>query len=218
MIDVERTIISQYSASPTLKQLVRNMNEYVDPRANMEAFYNAVWNVDTAVGFGLDIWGKIVGVGRLLRIPGNTRIFGFKNDSIPPDWKPFNHGTFYTGTVLSQAYYLPDDTYRTLILTKALANIVATTAASINQLLRNLFPNRGRAYVIDLGGMAMQYVFEFNLSAAEYAILTQSGVMPHPAGVRFSVVVIPADAFGFFEMGAGALPFDDGVFHSLPAG
>lgn len=216
MIEVERTIISQYSASPTLKQLVRNIDAYVDPRTNFEAFYNAVWNVDTAVGFGLDIWGKIVGVSRLLRIPGNSKIFGFKNDSFPHDWKPFNYGTFYTGSIVTQAYYLPDDTYRTLILTKALANIVATTAASINQLLRNLFPDRGRAYVLDLGGMSMVYVFEFNITPAEYAILTQSGVMPHPAGVRFSITVLGDNTFGFNEMGASVLPFNDGVFYAPP--
>jgi len=195
------------------------MNEYIDPRVNMQAFYDYVWNVDTAVGFGLDIWGRIVGVSRLLKIPGNLETFGFANASIPPDWQPWNQGVWHTGNEVSQSYLLPDDVYRTLILTKALSNIVATTAQAINQLLRNLFPGRGRCYVVDLGGMAMQFTFEFPITPAEYAILTQSGALPHPAGVAYSVVVIPVAAklFGFSEAGSASQPFDFGVFY-VPAG
>lgn len=218
MLNVERTIISQYANSPTLVQLVQNMNEYVDPRANIQAFFDYVWNVNTAQGFGLDIWGRIVGVGRLLRIPADINVFGFINANIPADWEPFNQGTFHTGNEASQAYLLPDDTYRTLILTKALSNIVATTAKALNQLLRNLFPGRGRCYVLDEGGMAMRFVFEFELTTAEYAILTMSGALPHPAGVFYSVVVIPgAQCLGFAEQGPGVQTFDHGVFYS-PAG
>lgn len=216
MLDVERTIISQYSHSPTIVRLVTDMNGYLDPRANFDAFFNLVWNVDTAVGFGLDIWGRIVGVSRLLRLPSTDPIFGYTNASSPPDWYPFNEGIFFPGDQASQAYLLPDDAFRVLILTKALSNIVATNAPSLNQLLRNLFPGRGKAYVIDLGGMAMQFVFEFALTSTEYAILTQSGALPHPAGVGYSVVVIPTgDLFGFVE-GEVFRPFDFGVYY-LPA-
>jgi hypothetical protein len=209
-----RTIISQYGASPTIQQLIENLDDYIDPQANIDAFFDAVWNVDTAVGFGLDIWGKIVGVSRLLKIPSNLTVFGFENSSVPPDWQTFNHGTFFTGQNATQSYFLPDAAYRTLILTKALANIVATTPQSINTLLRNLFPGRGRCYVLDLGGMSMSFVFEFSLSLVEYAILTQSGALPHPAGVGFNVIVIPTGGFfGFSEMGTGIQPFGSGAFY-----
>jgi hypothetical protein len=217
MLDVERTIISQYAHSPTIVRLITDMDGYIDPRANMDAFYNLVWNVDTAVGFGLDIWGRIVGVDRLLQLPSTDPIFGYENASSPPDWQPFGQGIFFPGDGSSQAYLLPDDAFRVLILTKALSNIVATNAPSLNQLLQNLFPGRGKAYVRDLGGMAMQFVFEFALTTTEYAILTQSGALPHPAGVGYSVVVIPVGEglFGFVE-GEVFLPFDFGTYY-LPA-
>lgn len=215
MINVEQTIISQYANSPTLVQLVTNMNEYIDPRANLTAFFDFVWNVDTAQGFGLDIWGNIVGVGRLLQIPGNDPIVGFDNPSFPKDWYPMSEGRFAIEGEVTTAYELPDDAYRVLILTKALANIITTTAPAMNQLLRNMFPGRGRAFVRDLGGMAMQFVFNFRLSTVEYAILTQSGALPHPAGVFYSVVVIPGGLFGF-QGYTGALPFNFGVFNSRP--
>lgn len=216
MLDVERTIISQYANSPTLVQLIQNMNEYVDPRANLDAFYNLVWNVDTAVGFGLDVWGKIVGVSRLLQIPGADPIVGFDNASVPKDWFPMSFGRFAVEGEITTAYTLPDDGYRVLILTKALANIITTTAPALNQLLRNLFPGRGRAYVRDLGGMAMQFVFNFSLTTVEYAILTQSGALPHPAGVFYSVLVIRQGLFGFQGQGASVRPFNFGVFNTRP--
>jgi hypothetical protein len=216
MIDVEQTIISQYANSPTLVRLITNMNEYIDPRANLDAFYRFVWNVDTAVGFGLDTWGAIVGVGRLLQIPGADPIVGFDNPSFPDDWFPMSQGRWARENEVTTAYELPDDAYRVLILTKALANIAATTAPALNQILRNLFPGRGRAYVRDLGNMAMQFVFNFRLSTVEYAILTQSGALPHPAGVFYSVVVIPAGLFGFQGQGNTVRPFNFGVFNSRP--
>lgn len=212
MIDHGRTIISQYGASTTIQAIIESMNDCIDPRVNVEEFQEKIWDVNTAVGRGLDIWGKIVGVSRLLKISANLNTFGFLNDSIPDDWRPFGQGTFYTGTATSQTYELPDDAYRTLILTKALANIVRTTSPAMNTLLRNLFPGRGRCYVIDSGAMTMRFVFEFDLSLVEYAILTQSGVLPHPTGVRYSVTVIPTgDTFGFAEQ--DALPFNDGTFN-----
>lgn len=66
--DVSVTVISQYANSPTLLQLCKNMAQYVDPSANLAQFYGYVWNVATAVGFGLDIWGKIVRVKRQLSV------------------------------------------------------------------------------------------------------------------------------------------------------
>lgn len=213
--DVRQTVISQYANSPTLLRLLDNMAEYIDPSANFLNFFSFVWNVNTAVGFGLDIWGRIVGVSRVLPISGVLDNFGFHNSDVPPDWQPFNQAPFFTGNANTGAYTLPDDAYRTLILTKALANITATNAQALNQLVRNLFPGRGKCYVQDLGHMAMSYVFEFPLSSVEYAILTQSGVLPHPAGVLVSVFVIPSISFvGFIEAGAGFYqPFNYGQFY-----
>ena len=211
MIDVERTIISQYANSATIVQLVKNMNEYVDPRADFDAFFDYVWNVETAQGFGLDIWGRIVGISRELLIPAAPLYFGFK-DALPGAY-PFNDQPFYDGTVpATQTYKLADDAYRQLILVKALANISATNAPALNQLLQNMFAGRGRCYVNDLGGMALRYTFEFDLTPYEFAIMTQSGALPRPAGVNASLFQSALPLFGFSEAGVSAAPFGQGVF------
>lgn len=213
--DFEQTVISQYFNSPTLLQLVTNMNEYIRQDVNFQAFYDFVWNVDTAQGFGLDYWGRIVDISRLLQIPNAFDLFGFENSDTPPGVLPFNQGVFNVpGGGVTQSFLLPDDSYRTLILVKALANISATTAPAINQLLRNLFPGRGAAYVLDLGNMRMQFTFEFDLTPTEFAILSQSNALPHPAGVLVSIVTIAGSGlFGFAEGLPNSESFGNGTFY-----
>jgi hypothetical protein len=163
-------------------------------------------------------------------IPGTAGSFGFDNSDRPFDWQNFGSvgspgtgGPFFGGEKITGGYSLNDDSFRTLILTKALANIVATTAPAMNRLITNLFPGRGRAYTQDLGksntsvgGMQMTYVFEFPLTTIEYAILAFSGVLPHPAGVKVNILVIPAGSFGFEEQGPLVEPFDFGTFYQPP--
>ena len=215
MINVEQTVISQYGNSATITQLVRNMDQYVDPRADFDMFYDFVWNVETAQGFGLDIWGRIVGIVRTLLIPPPILNFGFNEAGLQA--KPFGEAPFYDGIPpTSQTYFLADDAYRKLILVKALANISATNAPTLNQLLQNLFGDRGRCYVNYLGGMALRYTFEFDLTTYEFAIITQSGALPRPAGVTASMFNGALPLFGFSEAGSSAAPFGQGVF--IPQG
>lgn len=204
-------MIRQYQNSPILMQLMADMSGYLDPSANIDDFYDMVWNVDTAQGFGLDIWGRIVGVRRELKIPSAPNYFGF-SDALPGSY-PFDEQPFYDGTdPATQTYALADDAYRNLILTKALANIAATTAPALNALLQNMFPGRGRCYVNDLGSMQFRYTFEFDLTPYEFAIVTQSGVLPRPAGVGASLFQSSLPLFGFSEAGESAAPFGDGIF------
>ena len=114
MIEIDRTIISQYANSPTIVRLVHNIDEYIDPRVNIDDFYNFVWNVDTAQGFGLDIWGRIVNIGRDLRLP-DVEWFGF--DEASPGSYPFDEQPFFNGGGTTNVFTLSDDAYRTLILT-----------------------------------------------------------------------------------------------------
>lgn len=211
MQNVIDTVASQYGNSPTILTLVDAMNQYIDPTVDLAQFYSVVWNVETAVGFGLDIWGRIVNVSRVLQIPGNLLYFGFDEQT---EAQPFDQAPFYDGPPATQSYVLPDDAYRKLILTKALSNISAATAPSYNRLLQGLFAGRGRCYVLDLGGMAMRFTFEFALEPFEIAIFTQSGVISRPAGVSATAIMQfdPTTTFAFAEQGGDAQPFDQGVF------
>lgn len=212
MIDVERTIISQYANSPTICGLIDGFNQCIDPRANIQAFLDYVWNVQTAQGFGLDIWGKIVGINsRAVQVPADTRYLGF--DTGADDTYPFNEGIFYDGEDNLDLYRLSDAAFRTAILVKAMSNISRCTAPAINAILRSLFAGRGECYVVDLGNMQMRYVFRFYLLPWEESIIDQMGILPRPAGVELlSRLVVTDYFFGFAEMGGLATPFDDAPF------
>lgn len=186
------TIISQYSNSPAIYQLISSMNDYIDPVANIDNFYNLLWNVDTAEGYGLDVWGRIVGVGRVLQIASGT-YFGFAEAADATSESPFNSGgPFFSGGATTGNFALSDDAFRVLIFAKALANICDGSIQATNQVLVNLFPGRGNAYVTDGLDMTMTYTFAFSpvLTPVEFAIVSQSGVLPRPAGVAATVVQI----------------------------
>lgn len=185
--DFWATIISQYANSAVLTQMISNFFDYIDQTRNMDEFFDFIWNVDTAKGHGLDVWGRIVGVNRTLNLAEGSKYFGFEEaTSISAD--PFGQSPFYSGHDATTTFYLTDDAFRVLIFAKALANISDGSIPGLNQILLNLFPGRGNCYVTDDGGMAMTYTFDFELTAVEAAIITQSGVLPKPAGVAVSYV------------------------------
>lgn len=210
-----QTIISQYANSPTILQLIESMSEYFNPSTNLLAFYNNVWNIDSAIGFGLDIWGRILGVGRLLQLPLTNTAFVFGFDTGAGDRGPFNQAPFDAGGNATQSFALTDTAYRTLLLLKAFVNVSETTIPALNSMLQTLFAGRGRCYVQDYGSMAMAYAFEFALTPVEYAILTQTGIPPHPAGVMVSIVQVDLSTTGVFGFdGSGLQPFNQGTFYS----
>lgn len=190
-VDASATFLAQYAQSPILTALMQSANAAIDPTADLGAFYDTVWNVYTAVGFGLDIWGRIVNVPRTINIPASNKYFGFEEGL--PSFYPFNQQPFYSGPQGGTLYTLSDDAYRILILTKALANISSFTAQSMNALLNFMFngqgTTRGSCYVLELSVMQIEYVFNFALQSWEAAILEQSSLMPRPAGVGVTITV-----------------------------
>lgn len=201
--------MKQYAASPIIQQLIEDRRSYF-PNSWQQDFYDVVWNVDTAQNFGLDIWGRIVVIGRNIQVPV-TDYFGFT--TVPDQsWSSFGEDSFYSGPAATNTYRLEDAAYRVLILAKALANIANTNARAMNKILQQLFPGRGRAWVNDLGSMSMRYVFEFDLQPWEMAVLTNGGVLPRPAGVGATIAQISPQTFGFAEAGDESQPFNQAPF------
>lgn len=213
--NVSDTIISQYANSPIITAILQNFSQAIDPTADFNLFYNDVWNIDTASGEGLDIWGRIIGVNRVLPL-ATASYFGFAEAGNVG----FGNGPFYSGQPLATNFYLSDDAYRLLLLVKAATNITDGSTKAINAALMSLFPSRGNAYVEEptatadyfmfgevLGStgfgaesfytarptsvMHINYVFDFALEPFEIAIVEQSGVLPKPSGVAVTIIVSP---------------------------
>lgn len=181
--DARQTLLSQYANSPIIVSLVEALGAALDPQAAFNEFYDMVWNVDTAEGFGLDIWGRIVGVSRALFV-SDSLYLGFSDST---DAVPFGSGIFWGAARLTPNFKLSDIAYRRLILAKAALNITNSSIPAINAILQALFPGYGNVYVRDNGDMTLTYVFGAALSKVDYAIVSQSGALPRPVGVSFDV-------------------------------
>src|SRR5215469_6969174 len=105
MFDYSPTVISQYRNAPTLLQLIANLSAYIDPDFNLQNFYDQCWNLDTAVGYGLDVWGRRVGVNRTLTV-ASADFFGFTGAPGVESGDSFNAGIFYLGQPTSTNYAL----------------------------------------------------------------------------------------------------------------
>lgn len=179
--DWHDTVYSQYANSPTLLSVLASFEQNINPSNNIDQFYFLVWNIFTAQGWGLDVWGRIVGVGRVLTV--NPKYLGF-DEMGTLDADPFNQSPFYAGGALGGGFALSNSAYRTLILAKAAANITDCSVAAINAILRLLFP--GVSYCTDGLNMTMTYTFGFTLDPVQAAI-AQSGVIPKPTGVALTI-------------------------------
>jgi hypothetical protein len=73
-----KTVMKEFSNSPTLLALLDDFDQWCDTTAFQAQFLSYVWDITTAQGFGLDIWGRILGQSRYLQVqqtPGFN--FGF---------------------------------------------------------------------------------------------------------------------------------------------
>lgn len=182
------TVMSQYGNSPIMLALMQNFADAIDQKANIDGFYDNVWNIATARGWGLDVWGRIVVVSRTLVV--TTRYLGFEEGNADADYDPFNQSPFYSGPMPTSNYVLTDDAYRLLILAKALANIWDGSIQGANNILQLLFPNRGPCYLTDNQNMTMTYTFGFAPTAVELSIIQTSGVLPRPAGIAVGYSIV----------------------------
>ena len=160
--------MKQYAASPVIQKIVADRSSYFQ-NSWVNDFYNNYWNIDTATGNGLDIWGRIVVVDRVVSVdylpttfgyyeawagsspgynlPGpmiiNSMAFVLFSSISPPSTddrvQPFDQAPFYDGLADTQTVTLADAPYRTLILAKALANISDCTTKSLNRILNLVF-------------------------------------------------------------------------------
>lgn len=194
--DWRATVSTQYANSPTLLSLIQSWYSAIDQTEDVDAFYDNIWNIATASGYGLDIWGEIVGVDRNLQIDNATDYFGFEQGVTLDTFGPGGVSPFYQGQPLTSSYALTDTAYRQLILAKALANICDGSITSLNAILLALFgPSNpfgpgGKCYVTNGQDMTMTFTFEFTLTPVQSSIINRSGVLPVPSGVHATIVIL----------------------------
>lgn len=190
--DVNRAILRQYNDSDivALAQLFLQSMGISD---FMDDFYENIWDVRTANTYGLDIWGKIVGITRVMTYTETGLYFGFREATISEatttNPQPFSTYPFYSnGANKKGTVVLTDNYFRKAIMMKAMANITDCTAPRLNAALMFMFSDSGNAWVEHDGPMAMSYHFDFTPTSADLAIIQSGDILPRPAGCVISYI------------------------------
>lgn len=186
--DVWDTLLSQYANSPIITGIITAFNAAMDQTQNIDSLFDLIWNVLTAQGYGLDVWGRIVGVTRTIPLAavGNAPTFGFNEPG--NDWVGFNQAPFFSGGALLNNVTLTDAQFRPLVLAKAATNVWDGSIPSFNKILIALFQGRGPPpYIIDNGNMSIVLNFPFVLASLDLAIINSSNCLPQPTGVVITI-------------------------------
>ena len=205
--DINETIQSQYAESPHITNLVNAFWDALNPDADIELFYNKVFNPDTAEGMGLDVWGRIVAIGREYLTTDTTNPYwGFKLPEVA-DGRVQNFGNAPYYKKINGIVKLTDTAYRLYIFLKAMINIGDGTLASLNKMIKYLFPH-DTVYIIHTDTMVLRLVVESPISQADLDALLNLPWLP--AGVNLEEYQVLTPTWGLEGQDLAVL--DEGNF------
>lgn len=183
MFEWHQTLYSQYANSPVILAMLDRFSTAVNPKELFDRFYSEVWNIPTATTWGLDVWGRIVGVQRVIAVSSNN-YFGF-NEAGTLSSEPFGQAPFYPGYDSIDSVSLDNNAFRQLIYAKCAANIWDGSIPGYNLVLRLLFPSNA-PYIQDNQNMTMTIVLGFTPTPVQQAILFNTNVLPRPTAVAIN--------------------------------
>ena len=206
--DIAETVQSQYATSKRMRAVIDAFWQAVNPKSDIDLLYKKLVNPRTAEGYGLDVWGRIVAIGRsYLAVDDGTPYFGFD----PPEGvKNERLNTFGNAPFYKQIYgkvRLADPMFRTYVFLKALINIGDSSLASLNQAVKLLFPDAD-IQILHTGTMVLRVLILSPLSESDKAALDNLPWLPAGVGLEMYQVITPT--FGF--AGTGLQNFDNGTF------
>lgn len=201
-------------------------------------WYKDVFNLDTANAFGLEVWGRILGVKRPSSAPqnyvvDNDNVLRFKNandDSWHSIWISGNPARLSVETNpdnsgVQGAIPISDTMYRRCLKAKLFLLYSNYSVNDIDRYLKYLFPNGG-VYARDNLNMTMDIIFTYVPSDVELSVITFKDFSPRPAGVwlNYGIDILSKSTFGFEENGLGTwsdnremppVPNGYGTFYNL---
>lgn len=186
------SIIWQYDNAPNLQSLITQKNDWYN--ANVEQFWQDIitnfLNINTANDWGLGLWGNILQVSRTINVNG-------------------------------QLTTLSTEMYRRLILGKLSLIRSNGSVPEINAYLNFIFKDKKTstslgAIVRDNQDMSLYYIFNFEPTNEEMALINSRTFLPTPTGVQDKIYILEEyKIFGFYDTGFqpfGQAPFWDGRY------
>ena len=206
--DIAETVQSQYATSKRMRAVIDAFWQAINPKSDIDLLYRKLVNPRTAEGYGLDVWGRIVAIGRsYLAVDDDTPYFGFdppegvKNERL----NSFGNAPFYKP--IYGKVELADTMYRTYVFLKALINISNSSLAGLNHMVRLLFPDAD-IQILHTGTMVLRVLILSPLSESDKAALDNLPWLPAGVGLEMYQVITPT--FGF--AGTELQNFNNGTF------
>ena len=200
------TVQSQYAASPRILALAAQFWDTLNPTSSFDLMIAKMIDPSTAEGYGLDVWGRIVGIKRaLIPVASDYLAFAPPANVSNPDGNSWDNAPF---NPVNSAGYASDPIYRTYVYVKAMLNIGNGSLADLNRYFSLLYPDSG-IKIIHSGTMIIRVLdFAVRLTAADIlALRTLDWV---PLGVGWQLWQGEPDCFGF--AGSDLQPFDQAPF------
>lgn len=175
-------LIGQYANSPVIVKLVNGITTLFNDNIFIGSWYDAIFNMKTATGYGLDVWGKILNRGR---------DFVYNGTEYYLEGEQTIGGNHFTAEEM-------ESLYRLVLQITAMRYIGNASLNAINNILQTIFKDYGIAYVYEYGTMKIRYVFQFYVNDVLKAIVETLNM--HPAGVLTSFEYLPLGEFmGFYN-------------------
>ena len=191
--ELQPYILTQYSGSPTIVQLLSDFRDNIDPQADINLFIEKAMNIDTAEGIGLDILGRIIGVSRVVQYGGETITL---TDSL------------YRRLLMYKAFAnISDSTMATM--NKMLNLLFGENLMFAKNLI--VESQNGDEYY-NAFPMHVRFTALRDLTEDEKILFALGATMNLSAGVGWSLVVNQSRVFGFKN--SNLKPFNCGVFTS----
>lgn len=201
-------LIWQYRGKSKANATVKTISDEVAKVYQSAVDMGDILNIDTAMGYALDLVGYHVGVNRSLASFIPRKFFGFAKTC----QLGFNEGKFYRyGESTGESTRLGDEDFRFMIKAKILKNYQIGAIEDITNSISFLFGRDAR--IIDNYDMTMTAIIPSTVMTPfkKYAI-ENLDILVRPVGVMYKYVIIePAKYFGFYE-DRYASGFDEGVF------
>ena len=205
--DYVNLIAGQHTDKPKFIASIQALVAGLVDLQNLEQTIPSTYNLDTAVGVQLDAIGLWIGISRYLLTPLTGVYFEWSGDPLV-GWDSGSWKGVYDP--LDGLTVLPDDSYRTLLKAKAVANAWDGTIPSASAIWSAVFGSDQTVIIQDNQDMTMILgLVGAPLSAIDQALLTGGYIPLKPLGVRITSYALPVDTGPLFAWGVSS-PFLEG--------
>jgi hypothetical protein len=183
-VDCDHVYLWQYNDAQKLSSILKGTENFI--KIAVGDFWNSyledIFTIATASSFGLEVWGRTLGIPRPTYTESST------------------------GNIVS----IGDELYRRMLIGAIYKFNMSATVPEVNQYLRYIFGNKA-IYVVDGLDMTMKVIVYFDITEEEFSVLSSDDFIPRPAGVGVNIEIYSNNKiFGF--SGSELEGFDVGTF------